>query len=306
MAVNLVVAVTDGDWFQMLRRQPAPTEVNFWAPSSASFRALQPGELFLFKLHAPQNFIVGGGIFTYATALPWSLAWQAFGEANGARTAQEMRARIARYRRTDIDSKVDFEIGCRILTQPFFLEERDWLPVPASWARNIVSFKTYSTDDLDGRQLWEALQEHLRGPRPPGLADEAARFGAPQLIRPRLGQGAFRVLVTDIYGRRCAVSEERTLPALDAAHIRPYGEGGSHEASNGILLRRDIHSLFDAGYVTVTPDLRFAVSRRIREEFENGRHYYALDGRSIPSPRNERYRPDTAALTWHNENRYKG
>ena len=40
--------------------------------------------------------------------------------------------------------------------------------------------------------------------------------------------------------------------------------GGTHEASNGILLRRDIHSLFDAGYVTVMPDLRFAVSRRIQ------------------------------------------
>ena len=94
-----------------------------------------------------------------------------------------------------------------------------------------------------------------------GWSDAAQRFGDPQLIRPRLGQGAFRVLVTDMYDRRCVVSEERTLPALDAAHIRPYGEGGSHEASNGLLLRRDIHSLFDAGYVTVTPDLRFAVSR---------------------------------------------
>lgn len=306
MPVNLVVAVTDGDWFETLRRQPMLAEVNFWAPSSASFRALQPGELFLFKLHAPHNVIVGGGIFTYATVLPWSLAWQAFGEANGARTPQEMRARIARYRRADVDSKVDFEIGCRILTQPFFLDEHDWLSVPASWARNIVSFKTYSTDESDGRRLWEAVQEHLQRRRAAGLADEAARFGAPQLIRPRLGQGAFRVLVTDIYGRRCAVSEERTLPALDAAHIRPYGEGGSHEASNGLLLRRDIHSLFDAGYVTVTPDLRFAVSRRIREEFENGRHYYALDGRSIPPPRDTQHWPDPAALAWHNDYKFKG
>lgn len=306
MAVNLVVAVTDGDWFDMLRRQPALTEVNFWAPSSASFRALQPGELFLFKLRAPHNVIVGGGIFAYSTILPWSLAWQAFGEANGAYTPQEMRARIARYRRTDTDSHVDFEIGCRILTQPFFLEERDWLPVPASWARNIVSFKTYSTDDTDGRALWEAMEARMRQSRTAGLADEAARFGAPQLIRPRLGQGAFRVLVTDIYGRRCVVSEERTLPALDAAHIRPYGAGGSHEASNGLLLRRDIHSLFDAGYVTVTPDLRFAVSRRIREEFENGRHYYALDGRSIQPPQNRQHQPDPAALAWHNDNCFRG
>src|SRR5947207_12400541 len=99
--INLVVAVTDDDWFEMLRRRPNLGEVNFWAPSAASFRALQAGEMFLFKLHAPRNVIVGGGIFAYANALPCSLAWSAFGDANGARSAPEMRARIARYRRTD-------------------------------------------------------------------------------------------------------------------------------------------------------------------------------------------------------------
>ena len=141
--INLVIAVTDGDWFDMLRKQPNLTEVNFWAPSAASFRALQPGELFLFKLHAPRNVIVGGGIFAYANTLPCSLAWEAFREANGARSAHEMRARISRYRRTDPADRSDFEIGCRILTQPFFFEESDWIPVPSSWSPNIVSFKTY-------------------------------------------------------------------------------------------------------------------------------------------------------------------
>jgi putative restriction endonuclease len=60
MAINLVVAVTDYDWFQTLRVREDWPEVNFWAPSGASFRALQPGELFLFKLHSPRNYIVGG------------------------------------------------------------------------------------------------------------------------------------------------------------------------------------------------------------------------------------------------------
>ena len=64
MGINLVVAVTDDDWFEMLRRHPNLSEVNFWAPSAATFRALQSGEMFLFKLHAPRNMIAGGGIFT--------------------------------------------------------------------------------------------------------------------------------------------------------------------------------------------------------------------------------------------------
>src|SRR3989337_212429 len=145
MAINLVVAVTDYDWFQALRVREDWPEVNFWAPSAANFRALQPGELFLFKLHAPRNVIAGGGIFAYANALPCSLAWEPCGEANGARSAQEMRVRIARYRRADPGDRSDFEIGCRILTQPFFFDEVDWIAVPPSWSPNIVSFKTYPT-----------------------------------------------------------------------------------------------------------------------------------------------------------------
>jgi putative restriction endonuclease len=61
MTVRLVVAVTDRDWFDYLRAKPSISEVNFWAPGAAPFRALQAGELFLFKLHAPTNFIVGAG-----------------------------------------------------------------------------------------------------------------------------------------------------------------------------------------------------------------------------------------------------
>lgn len=79
MGINLVVAVTDSDWFETLRRRSDLTEVNFWAPSGTGFKALEPGELFLFKLHSPRNFIVGGGVFAYANQLPCSLAWQAFG-----------------------------------------------------------------------------------------------------------------------------------------------------------------------------------------------------------------------------------
>jgi len=305
MGINLVVAVTDDDWFEMLRRSN-PNEVNFWAPSAATFRALQPGEMFLFKLHAPRNAIVGGGIFAYANTLPCSLAWAAFGEANGARSAHEMRTRIAHYRRTDPNDRSDFAVGCRILTQPFFFEEPDWIPVPPSWSPNIVSFKTYNTGEAEGMGLWEAVNDRLNRLPLQGMAEAGARFGEPQLIRPRLGQGAFRVLVTDLYRRRCAVTQERTLPALEAAHIRPYGDGGEHEARNGLLLRRDIHSLFDAGYVTVTPSLHFEVSRRIKEEFENGRHYYALHGQSISVPEEVNQHPDAAALTWHNQHCFKG
>jgi putative restriction endonuclease len=306
MALKLIVAVTDRGWFDFLRARPDLSEVNFWSPGAAPFRALQPGELFLFKLHAPHNVIVGGGVFTYANTMPCSLAWQAFGPANGTASLIDMRDRIIRYRRSDTQTRGDFVIGCRILTQPFFFAERQWMPVPATWSPNIVTFKTYCTDDPEGSSLWNAIQARI-AQLPHFIEDgDRARYGTPTLIQPRLGQGTFRIVVTDAYDRRCAITRERTLPALEAAHIRPYADGGSHSPNNGLLLRRDIHALFDAGYVTVTPNLNFEVSRRIKEEFDNGRDYYALHGQTIKPPAVPHWKPDAEALRWHNEQRYFG
>ncbi|MBZ9961806.1 HNH endonuclease [Mesorhizobium sp. BR1-1-14] len=308
MAVKIVVAVTDGDWFEQLRRMPDLMEANFWSPSPRPFRALQPGELFLFKLHAPINMIVGGGIFASSTVMPLSLAWEAFGKSNGVTSLAEMRTRILRYRKLDPRTAGPVEIGCRVLTQPFFLEESRWFPPPPSWSKNIVSFTTYGTDSSEGAALWNSVQDAMTPAvsTSTGFSEEASRFGEPVLIRPRLGQGAFRLLVTDLYDRRCAITKERTLPALEAAHIRPYADGGEHSPNNGILMRRDIHSLFDQGYVTITPDSRFEVSRRIREEFENGQHYYELHGSSVAVPSIASQQPDRDALTWHNNSRFLG
>lgn len=108
--------------------------------------------------------------------------------------------------------------------------------------------------------------------------------------------------VTGAYGGACAVSHEHSLPVLEAAHIRPYGADGSHEVANGLLLRADIHRLFDAGYVTVTPDHRFVVSQRLAKEWENGKAYYAMSGREIALPKSVNDHPDPGLLRWHNEN----
>lgn len=161
--------------------------------------------------------------------------------------------------------------------------------------------------------LWERVRDRIegsgqqKGTAPPGLSDAVqARFGDPVLVTPRLGQGGFRVLVTDVYKRRCAVTHEKTLPALEAAHIRPFSDGGEHLPTNGLLLRRDLHSLFDAGYVTVTPENTLLVSNKIRENIENGRDYYALHGRRLYVPDKAGNRPSADALQWHNEERFLG
>ncbi len=90
--IKAFIGVTDKHWFDLLRSQPDIGEINFWQPSGKNqFRALQPGEMFLFKLHSPLNYVVGGGVFTHSSLLPISLAWEAFGVGNGALSFVEMR-----------------------------------------------------------------------------------------------------------------------------------------------------------------------------------------------------------------------
>ena len=196
--------------------------------------------------------------------------------------------------------------SCRILTQPFFWPEERWIAAPESFSTNTVVGRGYRTDEVEGLALWNAVQERLALDASAPQPNNPPRFGAPTLMQRRLGQGAFRMAVTDGYQRRCAISGEKTLPILDAAHIRSYADGGEHNVSNGILLRTDIHKLFDRGYVTLTEDLRFAVSERLKADFDNGIHYYAMQGREIARPRTGFAPPSRDALHWHRENRYLG
>lgn len=311
MMTSIYVGLTDRGWFDQLSGDP-PDEANFWQPSGErAFRALEPGGLFLFKLHSPDNFIVGGGTFAHASNVPLSMAWQTFGLKNGVASLTDMRRRIARYRRDDalLDPRTDPVIGCRTLLKPFFLRQEEWIPIPASWKSNIVSGGGYGPDEPDGQYLWNAISDRAIGFGEPytdfSLGDPGSRTSQ-MLIHQRLGQGAFRLAVTDGYGRRCAVSGEKTLPILDAAHIKAFGAGGHHDRENGLLLRTDIHRLFDLGYVTVSEDHRFEVSGRLKADFDNGKHYYDLHGAPVRSPEHHFPRPSPEALTWHREQRYLG
>jgi putative restriction endonuclease len=131
-------------------------------------------------------------------------------------------------------------------------------------------------------------------------------YGDPSLVPHRLGQGTFRVIVTDAYQRQCAVTRERALPALEAAHIRPFSEVETHHVRNGLLLRSDVHRLFDAGYITVTPEHRVEASSRMRDDFNDGENYMRLHGSSILLPVNSELHPDPTALRWHNDNCFRG
>jgi putative restriction endonuclease len=72
------------------------------------------------------------------------------------------------------------------------------------------------------------------------------------------------------------------------------------------LLRKDIHSVFDAGYVTIKDDFTFSVSKKVKEVFNNGEEYFRLHGARLRLPETKADWPDVELLRWHNKDRYLG
>jgi putative restriction endonuclease len=303
--VRYWVANTDRGWFEFLASRAPLDEVNFWSPNKVPAISLPVGAPWLFKFHVRNGgWIVGGAFFAHFTPITLRFAWEALGAVNGADTFEDFVRQVSRYSEKRLDPDLTV-IGSTVLVEPFFLPREQWVEPPADWSTNLTRGKSYDTEAGEGRALWQRVQGALASmPAATGSAVTDVpkpAYGAPILVKPRLGQGAFRVMVTDAYERRCVVTGERTLPVLEAAHIRPYAQSGPHEVSNGLLLRSDLHTLFDRGYVTVTPDKRFRVSRRIREDFENGRDYYALDGHEIRLPVAPHVPPSRELLEWHSD-----
>ncbi|HOS29894.1 MAG TPA: HNH endonuclease [Treponemataceae bacterium] len=319
--MKLFAGVTDTQWYTFLSSRHNE-DINFWQPSGnlQQFRAIEPGAPFLFKLKSPYNAIGGVGFFSAHTFQPIQIAWDAFLERNGCGSFTDFRDKILTYRKkNNKPAEANPVIGCIILTNPVFFSKEDWIPVPEDWGASIVQGKTYSTDDIHGARLWNAVEQRLEKYKfyEQALLDKSAflsngkfgdtpRYREQVLSRVRLGQGAFRVIVTDAYNRQCAITGEHTLPVLEAAHIKPFSENGPHSVSNGILLRSDLHKLYDSGYITITTDYTLEVSRSLKEEYNNGKIYYAMHGKKLQVlPDKTECHPDKALLSWHNENIYR-
>lgn len=288
---RFVIASTDPVWLSFLRARN-PREVNFWRPSATPMHT-ERGTPWFYRARGTQD-IVGCAFFVAYSRMPISMAWQTFGEANGVPTFEALLSRIAALR-NEPTTPIS-EVGCAALVDPVYFEK------PVRFGRMYGPLASGDTRTAEGARLWDELREAtihavVRAAGSP-LVLRAGR-GAPTLVSPRLGQGAFRTAVLAAYDQKCAITGERTLPVLQAAHIRPFAKSEEHDVRNGLLLRSDLHALFDAGLVTVDAQHRFHVSSQIRQRYENGRDYYAMQGRDIRLPSDERDRPLTEYLDFH-------
>lgn len=329
--MKVVVGVTDNRWAAFLRDRVDIVEANFWQPSPHGFKALPEGGPFLFKTKHPSKYpkvdipgysLVGGGFFEEYLRLRVSEAWTIWGSGNGVASEADLLERVQSYRS---GTKQDFEpdpfIGCIILRNLFFARRGDELPQPTHWSLNVVTGQGYDTTDmkfaLDAEEVTEAFQLLLTRPRVDltwepdlhgvSLTWDGPRYGEPLLVNPRMGQGRSKFAVAEAYERRCAVTGSRTFPSLEASHIRPYADGGAHAVSNGLLLRTDVHRLYDRGYLSIEPDLRLRVSPQLRKHGWNGVEFYERErsGFTITIPDDPQAQPDREALAWHLATRFR-
>jgi putative restriction endonuclease len=302
--VKVYVAVTDFDWYGYLSSRPLIREGNFWRPfGSRAFKVLEPGEPFLFKTKAPLNTIVGGAIYEGFVSLNISRAWEFFGEGNGVSSAEALIQRISKITGETPDEIGDREIGCVLLRDLLFFPESEQWPRPSTFSANIVQGKSFVSPGED--PIVDAIAQNIlnrddwRTGASENTENQGSMYGTPRMVAPRLGQGGFKAFVEEAYARQCAITHHQILPTLQAAHILPVSEGGQHRVDNGLLLRSDVHTMFDRGYLGVDEEYRLRVSPRLRTEFGNGEEFYSKEGQNIALPLVTRNRPSAEFLAWH-------
>lgn len=111
----------------------------------------------------------------------------------------------------------------------------------------------------------------------------------------RRGQPAFRKELLRLYKGCCSITGCNVEETLESVHIHPYMGADTNHPSNGLLLRSDLHTLFDIGLISIDPEnYQILVSPRLM-----GSSYYDLKGKFINLPQEKAGRPSVEAIAWH-------
>lgn len=141
---------------------------------------------------------------------------------------------------------------------------------------------------LEWNGVW--LEGEIENESEPGLSP---RRKVERLVAVREQQARFRQNLLEAYNGSCCVSKETVCDVLEAAHILPYANGGGDGINNGLLLRADIHRLFDADLLRVDPSTWTIVAH---EKLAGSLCYQELNGSPVQLPMNVALRPDAAAF----------
>ncbi len=240
------ISPTDKNWFDFLKVSSLNSYVNFWTPTPWNLRQLNVGNRLYFMLKDPIRKVAGFGEFYEYKNLTAVQAWNEFGYRNGRNSRQVFINSIQDYldknslkfggQAIDINT---YQIGCIVLNNCEYWEEEHFLDAEEQnidFATQVVKIKYFDKYDpfqqaVNDRDNFNIVNEHR---------DD--RRGEANI---RVGQSAFKGKLLRAYNNKCCISGETIPELLEAAHIQEYRNRNSNHVQNGLLLRIDLHRLFD-------------------------------------------------------------
>lgn len=173
-----------------------------------------------------------------------------------------------------------------------------------SWDEGYFYLESYDTErgfkpgpSAEIEQITQQLgqiEEETGSYNPEDVGDSRKKIIAS--IIQRRGQSKFRAKLIEAYRGCCSITGCRATPALEAAHITPYKGDDSNTTANGLLLRADIHTLWDLGMIAVDPDTSSVI---VADELQES--YSEIVGVTLAEPADQSDRPSKAALAAHLE-----
>ncbi|MBL6082279.1 HNH endonuclease [Belnapia sp. T18] len=258
------LAITQQDWLRRTR-DARHEAVHFWLPSPWQRRDLIAGDRWYFReqtwdkgLGRPPQILGHGIVVRYEQTTPRAL-FASHGSATGYDSVSELAEGIGTTGYGE-QGALDRSIG-NIILRDVVVYER-----PIIAPRDIP---TASLVSPNGRTYWPFNDELVR----PLLSDSEGRIKASEAddsafdpknakdarekvlraIKTRRGQKGFRDALLKAYSGRCAITGCSVLDVLEASHITPYLGPETNHVTNGILLRADLHTLYDCGLFAIDP-----------------------------------------------------
>ena len=182
---------------------------------------------------------------------------------------------------------VEFEIINRIVPETLIDAQASGNAVPSDVAEKL---ETYLAPFLSAQEPINSEQADDLQFDPDSIDDQRGR--SIRAIRVRRGQADFRAALLEAYGRRCAITSCAVEDVLEAAHITPYLGPLTNHVSNGLLLRTDLHTLFDCGLLAIKPETRTVVVA----DTLKASSYAKLDGKLLRPPKEEAKSPSKRNL----------
>lgn len=167
-----------------------------------------------------------------------------------------------------------------------------------SWENGVFTLRSTVLDDpllVPTQRLHIASPEELPYGFDPKFAEDARQKVLREVIR-RQGQRAFRSGLLTAYHGRCAITGCMVQPVLEAAHITPYLGPQTNHVANGLLLRSDIHTLWDSGLLFLSPNFQVTLKPMLLSS-----DYASLQGKTIALPSRHDIRPSELAVKAHRE-----